>query len=54
MKDLLLKIAARCEVISRRTEDLTTARELREFAEDIRQMAEKLPAPDPASRAPGS
>ena len=40
MKDMLLQIAARCDAISRRTADLTTARELRELADEVRRMAE--------------
>jgi hypothetical protein len=41
MKDKLLRVAARCDAISRRTADLTTARELRELAEEVRRMAEQ-------------
>jgi hypothetical protein len=39
MKYQLLKVVDRCEAISRRTADLTTARELRELAGEIRQMS---------------
>jgi hypothetical protein len=39
MKEQLLAIAARCEAISRRSTDLTTAQELRDLAADLRRSA---------------
>jgi hypothetical protein len=56
MKYQLLKLADRCEAISRRTSDLVTARELRELAAEIRQMSSEVegqpagPVGDPPSR----
>jgi hypothetical protein len=51
MKDTLLRLAARCDAISRRTADLATARELRELAEEVRRMAaEAGPFPWPPRR----
>jgi hypothetical protein len=41
MKDMLLKLAARCDAMSRRTADLATARELRELADEVRRMADQ-------------
>ena len=42
MNAQLLKFADRCEGISRRTTDLATARELRELADEIRQMSNEV------------